>query len=112
MRNFWNARELKEVVKTIEEVEKKDWPTGLKKQVIYHLYNYFRETQGHLYALMYVYTKGRMDGIRSQKDQDDWNNFALFNNVKSFFNDPATRQKATYKDFCNWFEERTGYHYE
>lgn len=112
MKNFWNLKIMKEVYETIEEVEKKDWPTGFKKQVIYHLYNYFRETQGHLSALMYVYIMGKMDGIRSQKDQDDWNKFAFFTNVKTFFNDPVTDKKATYKDFCKWFEERTGHHYE
>lgn len=111
MKNFWNLKMMKEVYETIEEVEKKDWPTGFKKQVIYHLYNYFRETQGHLSALMYVYIMGKMDGIRSQKDQDNWNRFAFFNNVKAFLANPAGKE-ATYKDFCKWFEERTGYHYE
>ena len=107
----WNARELKEVVKTIEEVEKESWPKGLRKRVIYHVYNYFRGNQGHISALMYVYTMGKMDGIRSQKDQDDWNKFAFFNNVKAFLANPAGKE-ATYKDFCKWFEERTGYDYE
>ena len=103
---------LKKVYDTIEEVEAQRWPSGNIKFIIYKLYIYFRATQGHLPALIYVYNMGKIDGIKEKERQNNWNNFATFTNVKHFFNDPATNNNATYQDFSKWFEERTGYHYE